>query len=135
MFSSTLLTVAITLAAPAGKEAKAEPGKIEGEWIVEKYVQGGKENEKRKGSHFTFKDGHVSVQEEGGKGIDYKVDPKANPATLDLTFIASIPGIYNIDGDTLTICFPKGEKGERPKKFESPEGSGLVLMILKREKK
>ncbi|MSR54002.1 MAG: TIGR03067 domain-containing protein [Gemmataceae bacterium] len=135
MFASTLLTLAITLAAPADKDGKAEPGKIEGNWIVEKYIQGGKENEKRKGSHFTFKDGEVSVQEEGGKGIAYKVDPKANPATLDLTAAGGILGVYKIDGDTLTICFPKGEKGERPKKFESPEGSELVLMVLKREKK
>lgn len=135
MFSFSLLAITVTLSAPAGKEAKAEPGKIEGNWIVEKYIQGGKEDENRKGSHFTFKDGEVSVQEEGGKGIAYKVDPKANPATLDLTFIAVIPAIYKVDGDTLTICFPKGKKGERPKKFESPEGSEIVLMILKRDKK
>jgi len=134
MFASTLLTVAVVVAAPVGKE-KVEPAKIEGEWVVEKYIQGGKVNEKRTGMHFAFVDGKVMVKEEGAD-IGYTVDPKKSPATIDLiTGKENILGIYKIEGDILTICFPKGGTTERPTKFESPDESPVVLMTLKLEKK
>lgn len=139
MNASTLIVIAFALAAPGPKDGKGEPAKLEGDWIVEKYIQGGKEEKKRKGAHFSFKDGFVFVQEEGNKGITFKVDEKASPAKLDIgDAMLSIPGIYKIEGNVLTICFLKGgknENAERPKTFESPEGSKLVIMILKREKK
>lgn len=135
MSATAILTLSFVLGAPAGKE-KAEPAKVDGEWIVEKYVSGGRENEKRKGMHFTFADGKVHVKEEGAAGIDYTADAKKNPATIDLAAgKENIPGIYKVEGDTLTICFPKGGKGERPTKFESPEGTDIVVMTLKRETK
>ena len=135
MSAIAILTLSLVLGAPVGKE-KAETPKIEGEWIVEKYVQGGSENEKRKGMHFTFADGKAIVKEEGAD-IGYTVDAKKDPATIDLIAGAkeNILGIYKIEGDTLTICFPKGGRAERPTKFESPEGSSIVVMTLKREKK
>jgi hypothetical protein len=44
-----------------------------------------------------------------------------------------VKGIYEIDGDTLRICVAKKGK-ERPKTFESKEGSGHVLTVMKRVK-
>ena len=134
MFASAMLAISVVVGAPAGKE-KAELPKIEGDWVVEKYIQGGKENEKRTGMHFSFVDGKVIVKEEGAD-IGYTVDPKKNPATIDLiSGKGNIPGIYKIEGDVLTICFPKGGTTETPTKFESPDESPVVLMTLKREKK
>jgi uncharacterized protein (TIGR03067 family) len=130
-----MLALSVAIAGPASKE-KTEQGKIEGNWIVEKYVQGGKENEKRKGMHFKFADGKVMVQEEEASDIRYAADPKKTPATLDLISAAgTIPGIYKIEGETLTICFSKSDKEGRPTKFESPDESPIVVMTLKRESK
>ena len=58
------------------------------------------------------------------KTIDYR---------SDLLPDEPIKGIYEIDGDSLKICF--AIEGERPKKFESAEGSTTMLIVLKRIKK
>jgi uncharacterized protein (TIGR03067 family) len=132
----TLLALALAVAAPLPKEKpKAEPGKLEGEWVVESYVQGGQVEAKRAGMHMSFADGKVIVKEEGGD-IGYTTRPKANPPEIDLLAgTETIRGIYKVEGDTLLVCFPKSNKAERPTKFESPAGSNLVLMTLQRDKK
>ena len=45
----------------------------------------------------------------------------------------NIVGIYKFEKDTLIICITMG--GDRPKKFESPEGSETMLITLQRVKK
>jgi hypothetical protein len=42
-------------------------------------------------------------------------------------------GIYELDGDTLTVCYRIGP-GDRPSRFESPEGGQLLLTKLRRVK-
>jgi uncharacterized protein (TIGR03067 family) len=136
MFTSTILTLGLVLAAPAPKKGEAEPGKLEGNWVVEKYIEGGMPVEKRSGMHMSLADGKIVMQEEKGPAIGFKADPKASPSTLDLLAgTQTVPGIYKVEGDTMTICFPKGGKGERPTKFESPKDTEIVLMVLKRDKK
>lgn len=132
----TLLALALSVAAPLPKEKpKAEPGKLEGDWVVESYVHGGMLDAKRAGMHMSFADGKVIVKEEGGN-IGYATRPKANPPEIDLSAGKDpIPGIYKVEGDTLLVCFPKGSGTDRPTQFASPAGSNLVLMTLKRDKK
>jgi uncharacterized protein (TIGR03067 family) len=128
--------IALVLAAPAPKEGKEAPAKLDGSWVVEKYLSGGKEEVRRAGSHLTFADGKVHVREEKGSEVPYTLDPKADPPRIDLREGKNaIRGIYRFERDRLTICFPKGGEGERPTKFESPAGTRIVLMVLKREKK
>ena len=72
--------------------------------------------------------------------VDYKLDAKTDPPSIDLIppkaeKEGSLQGIHKLEGDTLMICFPKGGRSERPKKFESPADSNIVLMTLKRAKK
>lgn len=144
MFSSLLLGVAIVVGAPAPKETpKADPAKIEGEWVVVKYTRGGKDDEEReKGQTFVIADGKIAVLRgtQRREEVEYKLDPKADPPKIDLIPPAkekegTIPGIYKLEGDTLTLCFPKGGKEDRPTKFESPAGSRIVVITMKRAKK
>ena len=72
-------------------------------------------------------------------GIFTKGDfiPKKDPAELDLSLEAGgmsihMPAVFKVEKDTLTICLVF--MGERPKKFESPEGSMTLLLTLKRDK-
>ena len=43
-------------------------------------------------------------------------------------------GIYKLDGDVLTLCLASGKDAERPKKLESPAGSTVMVLTLKRAK-
>jgi uncharacterized protein (TIGR03067 family) len=143
MYSSLLLGLALTVGAP-GKDAPKEKAGIVGTWNGEKAVAGGKELPVPEGGvSFTFtEDGKVTVKEGKRDKPDagtYKLDPKKDPAEIDLTPPPEkkekvVLGIYKLDGDTLTLCFGK-DGGERPTKFESPEGSSVVVITLKRAKK
>jgi uncharacterized protein (TIGR03067 family) len=144
MYPSLLIGLAVVVAAPAPKEAPKKEATIVGEWIGEKAVSGGKEMPVPPGGiSFGFHaDGTLTIKEGGrtdGKTGSYKVDPKKNPAEIDLIPPAdkkddTILGIYKLEGDTLTLCFQKGDP-ERPTKFESPEGERTVVITMKRVKK
>ena len=69
-----------------------------------------------------------------------KLDPSKSPKTIDVTMTeglnkgAVMLGIYEIDGDTLKVCFdPEGKK--RPTEFKSPAGSETFVNVHKRVKK
>jgi hypothetical protein len=80
--SPLLFIVAFTVAAPALKEAKADPSRIEGEWVIQSYVLGGEEDRSAKGEivHFTVDRLVVFETEE----IEYTLDPKAYPSRINL---------------------------------------------------
>jgi uncharacterized protein (TIGR03067 family) len=45
----------------------------------------------------------------------------------------TVPGIYQLDGDTLKLCFAMpGEK--RPTEFTTKAGTGAILVVYKRKK-
>jgi uncharacterized protein (TIGR03067 family) len=132
--------LAIIVAAPGAKDPpKKEPPSLVGVWIGESGIKGGMPSPPEDASMEFTKDGKLTFKEKG-KEIPgtYKTDAKKSPNELDIELSAggmnlSLPGIYKIEGDTLTICF--AFMGERPSKFESPAGSMIMLITLKREKK
>jgi uncharacterized protein (TIGR03067 family) len=67
----------------------------------------------------------------------YIRDAKKDPAEIDIRRAGEkapeLWGIYKIEGDTLIVCVT--DEGERPKRFESPEGSTIRLITCKRELK
>jgi uncharacterized protein (TIGR03067 family) len=72
----------------------------------------------------------------------FKLDPSKKPKWMDATPQEgqakgkSLPAIYELDGDTLKICFDnKHISDKRPTDFKTAPGSGLALFVLKREKK
>jgi uncharacterized protein (TIGR03067 family) len=77
-------------------------------------------------------------------GLDYvckvKIDPKAKPATLDLTIDEGPEDakgktskcIYKMEGEKLILCVSHPGK-DRPKEFEQAEGESYVF-ALKKEK-
>jgi uncharacterized protein (TIGR03067 family) len=140
---SLIVGLAIVVAAPAAKDPpKKEPPSIIGEWAGESGVRGGKPDNPPPGTSITFtKDGKV-IMKEGGEGraeeATYKADSKKDLAEIDITPPArekeqTLLGIYKIEGDTLTLCFSMG--GERPKAFEAPAGTQIMLITCKRVKK
>jgi len=151
MYTSLLVGLAVTVGAPVTKEK--DPPKeaaIVGEWEGTKAVAGGKEMPVPEGGiRFEFTaDGKLIIHEGKKDQPDtgtYKVDTKKDPAELDMippvnqkvAAPPSIPGIFKVDGDTLTLCFSKGPEAttKRPTKFESTDGSDTILITMKRVKK
>jgi uncharacterized protein (TIGR03067 family) len=68
-----------------------------------------------------------------------KLNPATDPKHYDPTIATgrlkglTVPGIYELDGDTLRLCFPLRSKG-RPAVLASKPGSGLLFQVFKREK-
>jgi uncharacterized protein (TIGR03067 family) len=46
----------------------------------------------------------------------------------------TVPGIYEIDGDTLKLCFAR-PGDERPKEFTTKSGTGFLFCVYKRQKR
>jgi uncharacterized protein (TIGR03067 family) len=74
----------------------------------------------------------------GGKTTSawtFTCDPKKDPAEIDLTREAPLgvplPGIYKLDGDTLTVCVSTGRR-QRPTSFDPTEGPGVMRTVYKR---
>ena len=68
---------------------------------------------------------------------EFRLDPKQDPPAIDVTYQGgkTVPGIYKLEGDKLTICLPTKIDGKtvRPKSFECKKGSGLGLFVVKKK--
>jgi uncharacterized protein (TIGR03067 family) len=143
MNATLLVGLALAVAAPAPKTAgKDETPSVVGEWMLETAHRAGKIDKPPEGAGITFTaDGKALFREGRRDRVEegtYTVDPKKNPAEIGITPPAkekapTVLGIYKIEKDTLTLCMVLG--GQRPKTFEAPAGSEVMLMTLKRVKK
>jgi uncharacterized protein (TIGR03067 family) len=125
-------------------EVEKELKKFQGTWTFESSEAGGKglPAGELKGLVLTFEGDKHTVK----KGLEViqvgtqKLDPSQSPKAIDVTMTeglnkgAVMLGIYEIDGDTLRVCFDeKGKK--RPTEFKSPAGSETFVNVHKRAKK
>jgi uncharacterized protein (TIGR03067 family) len=111
-----------------GKEVPEED--LEGR--VATVEEAGKEGGKETGKATARKDGMVVAVG------TFEIDPTKKPKTMDYTSTEGEDkgktslAIYEIDGDTLRICFGPPE-GKRPTEFSAKPGSGRLLRTYKRE--
>lgn len=137
MFS---LILALTLAAPTPKETKAAPPSIVGYWKMQEKTVGGRKEPPFDLTYEFTADGKLYMRETGQKELHesaYIVNDKTSPAEygwIPTPGNDPVPGIYKVDKDTLTICGVSGKETDRPKAFDSPAGSGYVLMVFRRVK-
>jgi uncharacterized protein (TIGR03067 family) len=111
---------------------------MQGRWKIVKAMRGNNEMPaaERDGIKLTIKDNKFEIAENGHNDTaEFKLDPSMNPRTINLRPQGQPEtlGIYEIDGDSMKICFAR-DGGKRPTKFDSPRDTDITLLILKREK-
>jgi uncharacterized protein (TIGR03067 family) len=124
-------------------ELEKEAKKFQGTWTFESSVTGGEElpADDLKMFVVTF-DGDKHTVKKGDEVIQVGtqvLDLSKSPKTIDVTMLEGphkgtvMLGIYEIDGDTLKVCFdPEGKT--RPTEFKSPPGSKNFFNVHKRVK-
>jgi uncharacterized protein (TIGR03067 family) len=125
-------------------EVEKELKKFHGVWTFESVEAGGKKvpadgltglTVTFAGDKYTVKKGHEVIQ----VGTQ-KLDPSKSPKTIDVKVTEGLKkgavmlGIYEIDGDTLRVCFDEEGK-KRPTEFKSAAGSETFVNVHKRVKK
>jgi uncharacterized protein (TIGR03067 family) len=125
-------------------DLEKEVRKFQGTWTFESSETDGNKLPagELKGLILTFEGDKHTVK----KGVEVlrvgtqKLDPSKSPKTIDVTMTEGpnkgtvMLGIYEIDGDTLKVCFDlQGKK--RPTEFKSAPGSENFVNVHKRVKK
>ncbi|HEV8070097.1 MAG TPA: TIGR03067 domain-containing protein [Planctomycetaceae bacterium] len=127
------------------KEALVAAGRRElaGTWQSVSYALDGKKasDDDMKKIQLVFDaDGNTKALNDGKVFLasSTKIDPTANPATIDIVFTEgqgkgeTALGIYKIENGVLTICRSAPGKA-RPAEFTSNAGSGLTLMSYRHQ--
>jgi uncharacterized protein (TIGR03067 family) len=150
--SLVALFCAVGLAASGGSGTRAddkadlekEVRKFQGTWTFESSEAGGKDLPagELKGLVLTF-EGDKHTVKKGNEVIQagtQKLDPFQSPKAIDVTLTEGVNkgavmlGIYEINGDTLKVCFDAAGK-KRPTQFQSAPGSETFVNVHKRLKK
>ena len=139
--SSLLLVAILFIGAADAPSARTELDKVAGKWSVSELIYNGADHSTLN-FNFTFKgdegiiEGNDELKQEYA-AIKIKLDPKTIPRTMDFSVVGGtqkdevIEGIYELKGNELRICARVSGK-DRPTKFASPDGSNIVLIVLKR---
>jgi uncharacterized protein (TIGR03067 family) len=132
----------------AGSRARpAEPAKgkddLSGTWTLVKAVRNGKPEPARKikDVKVVINKGALHFLTAGKKSptARFTLDPAGDPPAIDLVPTSggfkdkAMPGIYELMGDDLKLCFAVPGK-KRPRKFDSPTDSGNLFLVLRRAK-
>jgi uncharacterized protein (TIGR03067 family) len=141
---ATLLTTHQSpLTTPCAAADKADDGKLlQGTWLPTAAELGEKplDEETVKSIKLVIDGDKYTVTV--GKAIDKgstKIDPAAKPKTLDIMGTdgpnkgKTLLAIYELDGDTLRICYDLSGKA-RPTEFKTKKGEQLFLVTYKRSK-
>jgi uncharacterized protein (TIGR03067 family) len=125
-------------------DLEKEVRKFQGTWTFESSETGGKKipADELKGFILIF-EGDKHTVKKGDEVIQVgtqKINPSKSPKTIDVTMTEGpskgkvMLGIYEIDGDTLKVCFDSQGK-KRPTEFKSSPDSEYFVNVHKRVKK
>jgi uncharacterized protein (TIGR03067 family) len=137
---AAIVAVAVCGAGRADDKAADKEGKmLEGTWqLVEGEVGGRKfPPQVAQGIKLTLSPGKYVVMAESKDEGTVKYFPDASPKAMEVTGTdgpnkgKTFPAIYELKGDTLTVCYDLSGKA-RPAEFKSKPGTQLFLATYKR---
>jgi uncharacterized protein (TIGR03067 family) len=125
-------------------DLEKEARKFQGTWTFESIEAGGQKlpADQLKGLILIF-EGDKHTVKKGDEVIQVgtqKIDASKSPKTIDVTMTEGphkgtvMLGVYEIDGDTLKVCFDSAGK-KRPTEFKSEPGTETFVNVHKRVKK
>lgn len=137
-FLPLLAAVFLSTSASYGNDLELMAGK----WEVERVEAGGKEIETDAAKDLVitiYGDRYELIIKNGMDGGTLKLDESQSPKAMDATDTEGedvgkvIKAIYEIEGDTMRICYAwKG--GDRPTEMATAEGSPTLLVTYRRQK-
>jgi uncharacterized protein (TIGR03067 family) len=137
------LLVAGLLAGAQADDAKGEQEKLKGTWTLVAAERGGQkaEEDRIKDIKLTVAGDKITLKTPNGDNVStFKLDPAKKPKAIDIIPTDGPnkgkprPGIYELDGDTLKLCYNAEPDQDRPTEFATKPGARQMLMILKRDK-
>ena len=140
--AATVATLLVPSAVTADENADLKT--LQGDWNLKSALRGGKkppENVKIKKLKIKDSKFTIVIEQNGNERAqptNVKLNTAKKPKQIDFFRNAGkvdSHGIYKIEGKTLTICFSNSRSDERPKKFESKEGTRVYLLVFERAKK
>jgi uncharacterized protein (TIGR03067 family) len=144
LFSCCVLLSSTTLGQKPDETNAAELKALVGKYKVAKVELGGMDiTEHLKEMKFEIKDDGKYTAQVGELKDDatFTVDPAKKPREMDVKPTGGpqkgklVRVIYKQEGDTLTMCYDHDKPENRQSKFESKEGTTVLLITYKREKK
>ena len=118
--------------------AQATQDALLGTWQIVSLQDGGRTapNEVTEEAQWLITGDRIT-QKAGGQVLElsYILDPSKTPKWIDLKAEGrTMLGIYELEGDTLTVCFSEARNSGRSTAFESqPESVNDVLIVLRRQ--
>ena len=130
-----------TAGAATTELAQQELSKLQGTWRIQSSTWNGvPESEVALWATYIFQGDKFIVVDRDGNRMEERIQiiPNQNPTAIDCWSKDGkgqpTPGIYTLEGDTLTWCSQGGGSHRtRPNSFSSEPGSKRSLLILKRE--
>jgi uncharacterized protein (TIGR03067 family) len=138
-----LLVVVGFVALLAAEPAKDDLKKLQGTWTMAELEINGKPvpEEKLKGTTLVIKDDKYIIKvKDKTFETAFKLDASKDPKGIDMFFPdgANAPkvgkGIYSVADDTFKMCRAQAAGQDRPRDFATTDGSGLFLVVWKRQK-
>ena len=134
-----VLAMLVVAGSLLGADAPRDAEKLQGSWKVVSAEDSGRKAAEETIKHLRWAVTKDAISYKVGNKTTrwaYKLDPARKPKWIDLTEgDRTRLAIYELEGDTLKVCFAEGMQKERPTAFESkPNSPNDVLIVLKREK-
>lgn len=128
--------------APDPERLRREHARLEGAWTISSFVDDGESlgpeivrDRIARDGRITFARRSVSMTNPrtgATRSWDFRLDPSKLPKQITLVSenYQEIPGIYQFDGDELTVCLTESGGSGAPANFDAPAGSGSMLLKL-----
>jgi uncharacterized protein (TIGR03067 family) len=134
--TGSLLIAAIVACMRKEKRPMTDQEQIQGTWVLEAAERSGKATPEEAARHIRLVfDGDKLLTKNKDRVTEakFRLNPDTKPSEIDLDMDGQVGrGIYVLQGDSLKIVH--GEVGDvRPTEFAASEGSGLTLLVLRRD--